>query len=213
MNANLLRGDIGDSGWIIENLFVDWLHHFISFAKPTLEEPILLILDNHESHVNLACYQLCRQNGIILMSLALFTKAFNRISNIEKTANGFHVPSIWPIDTTKFDEKFVDAATLSFENLSNLQRAQRPAIPLVMLNESIPLKYIVNDPILPQQKRTKKEDKEQIKESEKTASTNKGKKEMKNLRGFENENFKKDEQKRNVPCKKKKANEGTMTDK
>lgn len=62
MNAHLLRGGnanmiaaVSDSGWINENLFVDWLHHFISFAKPTLEKPILLILDNHESHVSLGC--------------------------------------------------------------------------------------------------------------------------------------------------------------
>lgn len=76
MNDQLLRGGVenmiaavNDSSWINENLFVDWLHHFISFAKPTKEKPILLILDNHESHVSLDCYLLCRQNGIILLSL------------------------------------------------------------------------------------------------------------------------------------------------
>lgn len=76
MNAQLLRGvnadmvaAVSDSGWINENLFIDWLHNFISYAKPTVEEPILLVLDNHESHISLACYLLCRQNGIVLISL------------------------------------------------------------------------------------------------------------------------------------------------
>ena len=76
MNAQLLRGGnanmiaaVSDSGWINENLFIDWLHHFIYYAKPTVAEPILLILDNHESHVSLGCYRLCRENGMILLSL------------------------------------------------------------------------------------------------------------------------------------------------
>ncbi|XP_045456865.1 MFS-type transporter clz9-like [Melitaea cinxia] len=72
MNAQLLHGGnsdmiaaVSDLDWINENLFVDWLHHFISNAKPSVEKPILLVLDNHESHVSLACYLLCRKNGII----------------------------------------------------------------------------------------------------------------------------------------------------
>ncbi|XP_074096377.1 uncharacterized protein LOC141525711 [Cotesia typhae] len=76
MNANLLRGGdsnmvaaVSDSGWINENLFVEWLHHFISHAKPTSDKPILLILDNHESHISLESFLLCRQHGINLLSL------------------------------------------------------------------------------------------------------------------------------------------------
>lgn len=170
MNEQLLRGSntgmiaaVSDSGWINEKLFIDWLHHFIDHVKPTVEEPILLILDNHESHVSLACYLLCRERGIILLSLPphtshrmqpldltyfgplksaynrecdlymasnvgrkitqyevveLFTKAFNRVSNIEKAANGFRAAGIWPIDTTKFDEHFIDA-TLPSENVTD----------------------------------------------------------------------------------------------
>lgn len=182
----------------------------------------------------------------------LFTKAFNRFSNIEKAANGFRAAGIWPIDTTKFDEQFIDAATSSLQNPSTLQGAvtpdsqilstsnvqQRPATPLVMLNESIPLENIVNVPILPQQKskqtsrkkhstvitRTpmkdtlekkeqKKKYKEQIKETGKIESTYKPKKGVKNLRAFADENFEKENQKKNVPCKKKKVNKGASTEK
>lgn len=186
MNAQLLRGAntdmiaaVSDSGWINENLFVEWLHHFISYAKPNVEEPILLVLDNHESHISLSCYLLCRQNGIVLLSLPphtshrmqpldltyfgplktaynkecdlymasnvgrritqyevveLFTKAFNRISNIEKAANGFRAAGIWPLDTTKFDEHFLEAS-LPHTQITPPTNVRRPE-PLHILQKS-----------------------------------------------------------------------------
>lgn len=57
------------NGWINEDLFVTWLQHFISYAKPTRENPILLIIDNHKSHTTLAAYNLCKENGIIVVTL------------------------------------------------------------------------------------------------------------------------------------------------
>ncbi|KOC63741.1 hypothetical protein WH47_02280 [Habropoda laboriosa] len=60
---------VSDSGWINEHLFIDWLHHFISIAKPTRENPILLILDNHKSHISIESYSFCRKYGIIMLSL------------------------------------------------------------------------------------------------------------------------------------------------
>ena len=158
LNSQLLQGGaenmiaaVSDSGWINENLFVDWLQHFISFSKPSKESPILLVLDNHESHVSLDCYELCHQHGIHLLCLPphtshcmqpldltyfgplktaynrecdlymadnigrritqyevveLFTKAFNRISNLEKASNGFRAAGIFPLDPNKFDDFF-----------------------------------------------------------------------------------------------------------
>ncbi|XP_046745658.1 MFS-type transporter clz9-like [Diprion similis] len=232
MNAQLLRGSnsdmiaaVSDSGWINENLFVDWLHHFISYAKPSVGKPILLVLDNHESHVSLGCYLLCRQNGIVLLSLPphtshrmqpldltyfgplktaynrecdlymasnvgqritqyevveLFTKAFNRISNIEKAASGFRSAGIWPLDTTKFDEQFLEATLPDTQSipLSNIQtpatqaaqasKEKGPITPdaqmikpinqTAQLDESIPLQEIVNVPQIsqPETKQTSK---------------------------------------------------------
>lgn len=53
INPDMLAA-ISDSDWINENLFVDWLYHIISCAEPTVGE-LIFILDNHESHVSLAC--------------------------------------------------------------------------------------------------------------------------------------------------------------
>lgn len=57
------------SGWMIEKLFLDWLKHFVEHTKPTLEDVVLLILDNHVSHISLDIYEFCRQNGVLMLSL------------------------------------------------------------------------------------------------------------------------------------------------
>nr|XP_047138967.1 uncharacterized protein LOC124814907 [Hydra vulgaris] len=168
-NADMLA-TVSDSGWINENLFVDWLNHFISFAKPTKDEPVLLILDNHEIHISFDCYLLCRGNAIVLLSLPphtshrmqpldltyfgplksaynrecdifmaanigrritqyevveLFTKPFNRLSNIEKAANGFRAAGIYPLDPTKFNDFFpISIVTHETSLLDNIQSSE-----------------------------------------------------------------------------------------
>lgn len=57
------------NGWIDESLFYEWLQHFARTTKPTNNEPILLILDNHASHISIRIYNFCRKTGIILLSL------------------------------------------------------------------------------------------------------------------------------------------------
>ncbi|XP_047125213.1 uncharacterized protein LOC124807393 [Hydra vulgaris] len=177
INNQLLRGGnadmlakVSDSGWINEHLFVDWLNHFISFAKPTKDEPVLLVLDNHESHISLDCYLLCGGNGIVLLFLPphtshrmqpldltyfgplksaynrecdifiaanigrritqyevveLFTKAFNRLSNIEKAANGFRAAGFYSLDPTKFNDLFpITIITPEMSLLDNIQSSK-----------------------------------------------------------------------------------------
>ncbi|CAH2088101.1 unnamed protein product [Euphydryas editha] len=60
---------VSDSGWINESIFIDYLRHFISFVKPTKEDPVLLILDNHEIHISLVAYELFREHGLLVLSL------------------------------------------------------------------------------------------------------------------------------------------------
>ncbi|KAF2895482.1 hypothetical protein ILUMI_10688 [Ignelater luminosus] len=76
MSELLLKGCNSDmiatvsvSGWINEFIFVDYLQHFISFVKPTKEEPVLIILDNHESHISLEAYKLYREHNLHVLSL------------------------------------------------------------------------------------------------------------------------------------------------
>lgn len=58
-----------DSGLINSDLFLLWLKHFKKHVKPTREKPVLLVLDNHTSHITLPAVQFCREQGIHLLSL------------------------------------------------------------------------------------------------------------------------------------------------
>ncbi|KAB0790271.1 hypothetical protein PPYR_15391 [Photinus pyralis] len=60
---------ISDSGFINSDLFLVWIQHFKSSVKPSPEEPVLLLLDNHVSHRTLAVVNYCRENFIHLLSL------------------------------------------------------------------------------------------------------------------------------------------------
>ena len=57
-------GECSESGWVNENLFVKWLHHFQSFTGCSPENPVLLIADNHSSHISLEIFEFVRKNGI-----------------------------------------------------------------------------------------------------------------------------------------------------
>lgn len=57
------------SGWINADLFVEWLKHFQKNVIPTETSPVLLILDNHSSHISLEAYKFCKANFIHMVSL------------------------------------------------------------------------------------------------------------------------------------------------
>jgi hypothetical protein len=57
------------SGCTNEELFMVWLQHFVQTVKPEPQNPVLLILDNHSSHVSLLSYQFCTENGIVMISI------------------------------------------------------------------------------------------------------------------------------------------------
>lgn len=57
------------NGWINEELFVTWLKHFAAFTKPTQESPVLLILDNHSSHISLQAFNFCKEKHITMLSI------------------------------------------------------------------------------------------------------------------------------------------------
>lgn len=76
MNLQLQKGgppgamySCSEKGWITEALFLDWLKHFREFTKPSLEDPVLLIMDNHATHCTLDVYRLCKSSGIVLLTI------------------------------------------------------------------------------------------------------------------------------------------------
>lgn len=57
------------SGWMTSENFAQFIKHLIKNVRCSLESKILLILDNHESHIDINVLNLCKPNGIILLTL------------------------------------------------------------------------------------------------------------------------------------------------
>ncbi|XP_023215632.1 uncharacterized protein LOC111618357 isoform X2 [Centruroides sculpturatus] len=76
INPNLLFGSFpgtaayaAPSGWMDVDLFLKYIGHFIKYVRPSMEAPVILILDGHASHKSLGAINLCRDNGIKLITL------------------------------------------------------------------------------------------------------------------------------------------------
>lgn len=61
-------GDANGSGWMQENTFFVFIQHFIKHTKPTKESPVVLLLDNHSSHLSCKVLNLCKDKGVIMVS-------------------------------------------------------------------------------------------------------------------------------------------------
>ncbi|XP_047135556.1 uncharacterized protein LOC124812697 [Hydra vulgaris] len=55
-------------GWMNVATFLEWMKHFIQNVKYSPANPVLLLLDNHESHVSIVCLDLAKKNGITILS-------------------------------------------------------------------------------------------------------------------------------------------------
>ena len=56
------------TGWMMGELFPKVLEHIKNHTNCTKDNKILLLLDNHESHVTVQGINYCRDNGIIMVS-------------------------------------------------------------------------------------------------------------------------------------------------
>lgn len=61
-------GSGNKSGWMQEEDFFLFVKHFVKFVKPDEKNKVLLILDNHISHLYLPMIQYCKDNHITLLS-------------------------------------------------------------------------------------------------------------------------------------------------
>ncbi|XP_023312440.1 uncharacterized protein LOC111692606, partial [Anoplophora glabripennis] len=56
------------SGWVTDEEFYQFMQHFIKHVKPSMERPVLLVLDNHSSHLNVETLNLAKENGVVMLS-------------------------------------------------------------------------------------------------------------------------------------------------
>lgn len=61
-------GSANPSGWMKETNFVLFLKHFHNHVKSTLERPVLLLLDNHGSHLCIEGLNFAKSNRIVMLS-------------------------------------------------------------------------------------------------------------------------------------------------
>ena len=61
-------GTANGSGWMQEDDFLEFLKHFINHTRPTEEKKVLLLLNNHSSHISMKAIDLCRASGVVMLS-------------------------------------------------------------------------------------------------------------------------------------------------
>ncbi|KAJ8346659.1 hypothetical protein SKAU_G00280600 [Synaphobranchus kaupii] len=61
-------GTANGSGWMQEEDFLVFLQHFVKHTRVSIHCKVLLLLDNHASHVSIAAIDFCKQNGVIVLT-------------------------------------------------------------------------------------------------------------------------------------------------
>lgn len=56
------------SGWVTDAEFLQFMQHFIKHVKPSNDNRILLVLDNHSSHLHVETLNLAKDNGVVMLS-------------------------------------------------------------------------------------------------------------------------------------------------
>lgn len=80
------HGAANKSGWMKEDDFLEFLKHFAIYAKPSENGKVLLILDNHSSHLSLPVINFCRENFITLLSFPPHTS--HKLQPLDRTVFG-----------------------------------------------------------------------------------------------------------------------------
>jgi hypothetical protein len=79
-------GRANPSGWSNDSLFLIFLKHFITHAKPTKEDRVMLLLDNHESHLSVEAIELASEVGIVMVTFPPHTS--NKFQPLDLTVYG-----------------------------------------------------------------------------------------------------------------------------
>lgn len=53
------------TGWMNSELFVETIKHFVKFTASSKDNPSLLIMDNHESHLSIEALDIAKNSGVL----------------------------------------------------------------------------------------------------------------------------------------------------
>lgn len=61
-------GGANPTGWSNEDLFYQFFQHFIKYSRANKDNPVILLLDNHESHISVQTIELAKQNNVTMVT-------------------------------------------------------------------------------------------------------------------------------------------------
>lgn len=56
------------SGWTNDDIFIEYLKHFITFTHASLQKKVLIVLNNHDTHLKDKAIKFYRENGICVVT-------------------------------------------------------------------------------------------------------------------------------------------------
>lgn len=79
-------GSANPSGWVTSKEFLVFIKHFVKHTKCSKEQPALIVLDNHASHLSVDMINYCRENGITLLSFPPHTS--HKLQPLDRSVYG-----------------------------------------------------------------------------------------------------------------------------
>ena len=79
-------GLVDSSGWITTANFIKVMKHFITNARPSKDHQVVLIMDNHQSHLSYEALFLVKENFIHIITLPPHTS--NKTQPLDRTVFG-----------------------------------------------------------------------------------------------------------------------------
>lgn len=89
MMNNAPEGSLGlvtDNGWMTSENFLSVIEHFVKHVQPSEKNPVVLVLDNHESHLSLQALTYAKENHVHIITLVPHTS--NKTQPLDRTVYG-----------------------------------------------------------------------------------------------------------------------------
>ena len=80
------RGLVDSSGWMTAANFIKVMKHFITNARPSQDHQVVLIMDNHQSHLSYEALSLAKENFVHIITLPPHTS--NKTQPLDRTVFG-----------------------------------------------------------------------------------------------------------------------------
>ena len=74
------------SGWMTAENFLKYMKHFVRHVRCSQEETVLLILDNHESHLSIEVLEFAKENGVVMLSFPPHTS--HKLQPLDRSVYG-----------------------------------------------------------------------------------------------------------------------------